>query len=383
MTHDIRTSVAIVGGGLAGLYAARRLHALGIDFHLFEARDRLGGRILSANDQGHSSNDGFDLGPSWFWPEMQRGLAALVDELELETFPQYSDGDVVVEQLPHEEPRRYQGMPQAPQSMRVAGGTGAFIPALSKTLPPEALRLGMRVRQATLNNSEVLLTIVAPDGAEHEVAAEHVIFALPPRLLASSVAFTPDIDSATAILWRHTATWMAPHAKFFALYRQSFWRDAGLSGTAQSQVGPLVEIHDATTASGMPALFGFLGVHTDQRAALGEDALTQACIIQLTRLFGPEAGRPHATLIKDWAADPLTATADDRAPTGHPEPARIPWVNGVWKNRMFLAGSETSTIAPGYLAGAIAAAERAVIEIHGSRKYLGSRWRNIRVRSLF
>jgi len=363
MKHERRMSVAIVGGGLAGLYAARRLHALGIDFHLFEARDRLGGRILTANDQGHSSNDGFDLGPSWFWPEMQRGLAALVDELGLETFPQYSDGDMVVERLPHEEPRRYQGMPQAPQSMRVAGGTGAFIPALSETLPREALRLGMRVRHATLNNSEVLLTIVAPDGAEQEVAAEHVIFALPPRLLASSVAFTPDIDSATAILWRHTATWMAPHAKFFALYRQPFWRDAGLSGTAQSQVGPLVEIHDATTASGMPALFGFLGVHADQRAALGEDALTHACITQLTRLFGPEAGHPHATLLKDWAADPLTATADDRAPTGHPEPARIPWVTGAWKNRMFLAGSETSTTAPGYLAGAIAAAERTVLEL--------------------
>lgn len=383
MTRDIRTSVAIVGGGPAGLYAARRLHALGIDFHLVEARDRLGGRILSANDQGHSSNDGFDLGPSWFWPEMQRGLAALVDELGLETFPQYSDGDVVVERLPHEEPRRYQGMPQAPQSMRVAGGTGAFITALSETLPPNTLGLGMRVSHARLNNSDVTLTIAAPDRTEHEVAAERVIFALPPRLLASSVTFMPDIDSATVSLWRNTATWMAPHAKFFALYRRSFWRDAGLSGTAQSQVGPLVEIHDATTASGMPALFGFLGVHADQRVALGEEALTHACITQLTRLFGPEAGRPHATLIKDWAADPLTATADDRAPTGHPDPARIPWVNGVWKNRMFLAGSETSTTAPGYLAGAIAAAERAVIEIHGSRKYLGSRWRNIRVRSLF
>ena len=374
MKHERRTSVAIVGGGLAGLYAARRLHALGIEFQLLEARNRLGGRILSASDTGHSSTDGFDLGPSWFWPEMQRGLAALVDELGLESFPQYSDGDVVVERLPHEEPRRYQGMPQAPQSMRVAGGTGAFITALSATLPREALRLGMRVRHATLNNSEVLLTIVARDGAEHEVAAEHVIFALPPRLLVSSVAFTPDIDSATAILWRHTPTWMAPHAKFFALYRQSFWRDAGLSGTAQSQVGPLVEIHDATTASGMPALFGFLGVGADQRAVLGEAALIHACIEQLTRLFGPEAGRPHATLLKDWAADPLTATAADRSPGGHPEPTRTPWVNGVWKDRLFLAGSETSAIAPGYLAGAIAAAERAVLELRskGQNKGVGN-----------
>ncbi|HQY59144.1 MAG: FAD-dependent oxidoreductase [Nitrospira sp.] len=368
MKHTIRTTVAIVGGGLAGLYAARRLHALGISFQLLEARERLGGRILSANDQGQSSNDGFDLGPSWFWPEMQRGMAALVEELGLATFPQQSEGEVIVERTSREEPKRYQGIPQAPPSMRVAGGTGALITALSEKLPPEALHLSMRVTHATLSHSDVLLTIIARDGAEHEVVAEHVIFALPPRLLASSVAFMPDIDAATAIRWRDTATWMAPHAKFFALYQHPFWREAGLSGTAQSQVGPLIEIHDATTASGTPALFGFLGVGADQRAAIGEDALTRACIKQLARLFGPEAGQPRATLLKDWAADPLTATADDRSPSGHPEPAQAPWVTGAWKGRMFLAGSETSTTAPGYLAGAIAAAEQAVAELHGSRE---------------
>ena len=368
MKRDLQTSVAIVGGGLAGLYAARRLHALGIGFQLFEARDRLGGRILSANEMGQSSHDGFDLGPSWFWPGMQPGMAALVEELGLATFPQHSDGDVVVEQSSREEPRRYQGIPQEPPSMRVTGGTGALIQALSDTLPLEVVRLGMRVSHATLTSSDVLLTLVAPDGSEQEFAAEQVIFALPPRLLASSVSFMPDIESATARRWRDTATWMAPHAKFFALYQQPFWRDAGLSGTAQSQVGPLVEIHDATTASGMPALFGFLGVGADQRAVLGEAALTHACIEQLTRLFGPEAGRPRATLLKDWAADPLTATAADRSPGGHPEPSRTPWVNGVWKDRLFLAGSETSATAPGYLAGAIAAAERAVIELQGRRE---------------
>ena len=34
---------------------------------------------------------------------------------------------------------------------------------------------------------------------------------------------------------------MAPHAKFFAIYNQPFWRASGLSGTAQSMVGPMVE----------------------------------------------------------------------------------------------------------------------------------------------
>ena len=78
MKHTIRTTVAIVGGGLAGLYAARRLHALGLGFQLFEAREPLGGRIPSTNKAGHSSNEGFDFGPSWVLAEMQRRLAGLV-----------------------------------------------------------------------------------------------------------------------------------------------------------------------------------------------------------------------------------------------------------------------------------------------------------------
>ena len=62
--------VLIIGGGLAGLTAARLLHHAGIGFQLLEARDRLGGRILSTDASGEVSDDGFDLGPSWFWPGM-------------------------------------------------------------------------------------------------------------------------------------------------------------------------------------------------------------------------------------------------------------------------------------------------------------------------
>ncbi len=39
-------------------------------------------------------------------------------------------------------------------------------------------------------------------------------------------------------------------------YFSPFWRDIGLSGTAQSMVEPLLEIHEATTASGAAAFFG-------------------------------------------------------------------------------------------------------------------------------
>ena len=57
--------VAIVGGGLCGLALAHSLQARGADWRLFEARDRLGGRILSQPD-GRGGR--IDLGPTWFWP---------------------------------------------------------------------------------------------------------------------------------------------------------------------------------------------------------------------------------------------------------------------------------------------------------------------------
>ena len=146
----------------------------------------------------------------------------------------------------------------------------------------------------------------------------------------------------------------------FALYDRPFWREAGLSGTAQSMVGPMAEMHDATTAGGRAALFGFLGVGADQRTVLGEDALTAACLTQLARIFGEEARTPLATFLKDWSADPLTATPADRVAGGHVIPNDDPWVSEAWKQRLLLAGSETSPVEPGYLAGAVIAARRAV-----------------------
>jgi monoamine oxidase len=140
----------------------------------------------------------------------------------------------------------------------------------------------------------------------------------------------------------------------------------GLCGTAQSGVGPMVEIHDACAMperDGGAALFGFVGVPAAMRRRVGEPVLRQHCLAQLARLFGPEAAAPLATRFKDWAADPLTATADDGDATGHPEPVREAWFDAPWSSRAVLAGSETAPAHPGYLEGALLAAEAAVARL--------------------
>lgn len=44
MSQSMQKTIAVVGGGFAGTVAARNLSAAGFEVHLFEARDRLGGR---------------------------------------------------------------------------------------------------------------------------------------------------------------------------------------------------------------------------------------------------------------------------------------------------------------------------------------------------
>jgi monoamine oxidase len=85
--------VVVVGAGLAGLVAARRLTAEGIDCVVVEARDRVGGRTLN-----HSIGDGkiVEVGGQWIGPTQTRVLE-LMRELGLESFPTHHQGEHVIE----------------------------------------------------------------------------------------------------------------------------------------------------------------------------------------------------------------------------------------------------------------------------------------------
>jgi monoamine oxidase len=83
-----RADVAIVGAGLAGLTAARRLVAAGRSVVVLEARDRVGGRTLNANlGGGHLT----ELGAQFIGPTHDR-IAALARAVGVPTFKTYNTG---------------------------------------------------------------------------------------------------------------------------------------------------------------------------------------------------------------------------------------------------------------------------------------------------
>ncbi|MDY0406475.1 FAD-dependent oxidoreductase [Virgibacillus sp. 179-BFC.A HS] len=334
----MKKPIVIVGAGLSGLRAASLLHAQGIECKVLEARARIGGRILSISDSKRQELGHFDLGPTWFWPEYERTIAQLVKELNVKTSLQYNDGAMLSEQFQNKTPERYI-LPEGSvvSSVRFAGGAQTLVDAIADTIPAGVIDLETQVRKIRLEKDGTI-TVEADlaDETKKEFPASAVILALPPRIVARRIEFTPFLSSNLIADLINKPTWMAGQAKAVAIYDYPFWRESGLSGFATSRIGPLQEIHDASPETGAGALFGFFGIPAKVRQKIGKDDIYKLVVDQLIRLFGSPAQNISAFLYKDWAKDSETAVAEDLAPLrdfpsyGQIQPA------GIWKKKIFL-----------------------------------------------
>ena len=86
-----RVDVVIIGAGVSGLTAARKIRAAGRSVCVLEARDRVGGRTLTRDFNGTT----VDLGGQWLGPTQKRALA-LARELDLDLYPQFDSGRKVM-----------------------------------------------------------------------------------------------------------------------------------------------------------------------------------------------------------------------------------------------------------------------------------------------
>lgn len=357
--------IVIVGAGLSGLRAASLLTAQGIECMVLEARDRIGGRVLSTSDASRPDLGEFDLGPTWFWPQYESTITNLVNELNLNTFVQYTKGEMLVERSPNKAPERYV-LPENSdaRSMRIIGGVQSLIDAVAATIPSGIVELETRVTAIRLDEAGgITVEAELADGNRKKVSASAVILALPPRIIARHIEFFPSLPSNLITNLVNKPTWMGGQAKAVAIYERPFWRDSGLSGFASSWVGPLQEIHDASPETGSGALFGFFGMPAKMRRELSEDKIFRLVIDQLVRLFGPSAKNVSSILYKDWSRDLETAVEEDQEPLRDFASYGQPPKAGVWEKKIIFAGTETNSQYGGHLAGALQSAEHAVLEI--------------------
>lgn len=357
----MKQSVVIIGAGISGLYAATLLEKAGVDYAILEARDRTGGRVLSGLElAGTSAGFPVDMGAAWFWPDIQPDFAHLIDRLNLSTIAHGRPGDMLYERQLNTPPERYPAWESSPASFRLKGGMQALTAALKNQIPVEKIKTGHQVVAVSRSGKEVQVHTRSEGSNKAVFYGEHVFLALPPAL-AAEIDFKPAMPERLLSNWRKTPTWMAPHAKYVAVYKTDFLHARQLSGNAGSRVGPMVEIHDVSEPdSGKIVLFGFIGVPAKSRRTVTEAVLKGLCREQLVRLFGQDAAEPEAEYIKDWSADPFTATEFDLLQeAGHAVPEQLP-ARGEWTGEITGIASEWSPQFSGYLAGAIDSASKGV-----------------------
>ncbi len=342
------TDVLIIGAGISGLIAAKHVHDRQLSFKVLEARNRIGGRAYSVK-----SGAGYlEAGPAWVWPQYQPQIRTLIATHNIDTLAQYENGDFLLERA--NEIRRGQYPKRYSDAVRLKDGMQSLTKALADDLPEDSIELNCAVDTVNIEENIRLTT-----ESKRSFSAKAVISTVP-GLLLHDCEFTPPLPQKLVDALGRWPTWMASHAKVLIRYSHPFWRDDGLSGSAVSHVGPLLEIADQSSESdGLYALFAFIAwpATVRQQRAL---TLQQDCIDHLVRLFGSAAANPESFHLQDWAQEKFTAAERDQIEIGYHPPYGEPLLSQGWfDNRLFFAGTETSEEHGGLIEGAIMAGQRA------------------------
>lgn len=358
---------AIVGGGLSGVALARNLVRQGRTVALFEARERLGGRILSVANAGSAGV--VDLGPTWLWPDTQPLMKNLIAELGLASIRQNDDGSSLHLNDPDKAPERIDGRMLHEGARRLPGGMAQLIDKLAAELPPGLFHFNHVLTEVGDRGDHAVLTFAA-GGDIIEVEARQIVLTVPPRLLEQGVRFTPALDETTQEAMRGTATWMAAQAKVVFSYDRAFWREAGQSGNAfvTHQQAVIGEIYDACDGDpGNAALGGFLALSPELRASFSV-GLPLLMTSQMVQVFGSVL-EPAGLHYQDWANESFTCSGLDRTSPGneHVAVANPMLRRPQWDGRLHLAGAETAASGAGYLEGALEAARRVELSLNRGR----------------
>jgi monoamine oxidase len=205
---------------------------------------------------------------------------------------------------------------------------------------------------------------VAVSAGNGVARARRMIVTAPPPTCAR-IDWQPALPMARAQLTQRMPG--GSYLKCQAIYDEPFWRADGLSGSGASDTGPPTTTFDNSPHDGSPGiLLGFVsGSDARRLSRLGISERRRAVLEGFARMYGPRALRAERYIEQDWSREPWTGGAPifympPGTWTGLGQALREPVGPIHW------AGSETSTVWPGYMDGAVRSGERAAAEVLGS-----------------
>jgi monoamine oxidase len=439
---DRSVDVVVVGAGLCGLTAARKLQQAGRSVHVIESDARVGGRVWTG-----AASDGTPLnyGATFIGPGQDK-IAALAAELGVGTYKTWNTGDNVLYfdgrrqtytgAIPPLDPvtlldaQRLQAKldqmaqevdPAAPWKAAKAGeydGQTFETWKLANTLLPGTRKLmdlainaifsvesrdvsllfvlayiraagslellidtdgGAQERQFVGGSQQIPMKLAAQIGDANvtvgspvrrivttggvstvtsdaiTVQGRRVIVAVPPTM-ATRIEYQPGLAARKDQLYQHLP--FGSIGKAIAVYPSAFWRDAGLTGQATSDTGPMKATFDISPDGGKPGvLMGFIdGQDARDFSQLSSEQRRSACLSQFATYFGDAARSPREYQDVLWDEQPLHRGC----PVCVPGPGVITGYTDALHaadGSIHFASTETATVWTGYMDGAIRAGE--------------------------
>jgi monoamine oxidase len=347
-----KEKVILIGAGLCGLYTAFLLQKKGIEILILEGNSRIGGRIKTITG---TTKVTMEMGATWFGNQ-HYNLKKVLHTLEIPFFKQHTQGISLFETMSFVPPQKFEIPDTEEPSFRIEGGTSALINKLTTEIGIEHIKTSTKIISIKEENKKLILI----DSEGNSYSADKVISTIPPNLLINSILFEPNLPENIIQLANKTHTWMGESIKFSVEYKTPFWKEKNYSGTLFSQASIIQEMYDHSTAdnSGF-ALKGFLNGAT---AVLSKEERQQKVIQQLITFFGPEASDYIAYFENVWREEPFTFHPYKELVLAHQNNGHPLFKNPFLNQKLYISGAETAAQNPGYMDGAIFAANTIALE---------------------
>ena len=330
-------SVGVIGAGAAGIAAARQLVDAGFDVVVYEARERIGGRVHTDMSLGVP----IDLGGSWIQGVEGNPMAAIADEINAPRVPTNWDSTITHDAEGNRIPNNFWAAPtrvvngaagkgvtieaaidnalvgrdqsymdkfnfavvatfeheyaadvellsaEAPHEGSYFRGGDVLLPGgyleLIKTLTHDLdIRLGSPVERLVWTTGRAGIVI-----AGHEYAHDHVVVTLPLGVLkANDVVFEPRLpDNKQGAIDRFG---MGLLNKVVLEFPEAFWDQAiDYFGYVSEDRGKWAQWFDMERVTGRPIVLAFhAGSVAERMEAMSDDMILAEAMSTLTTIYG-------------------------------------------------------------------------------------------------
>ena len=349
MTQSKKLDVLIIGAGLSGLCSAYHLIKKDKQIKIIEAQERVGGRILT---QGYEEGEPLELGATWLGAKHTH-LRQILSELGIDVFEQNMGRKAIFEPISTSPPYLASLNQNAEPSFRIKGGSTTLINHLLNKIGQDKVLYSEKILAIKQLGSDI--NVISDQGS---YLAKKVITTIPPNLLVNTIEFLPSLSNELLNIAGQTHTWMDDSIKVGLAYKEAFWKTQEKSGTIMSNVGPVHEMYEHNDYDNQ--FFALKGFLNGSYYNLTREARLEKILTQLRKYYGPVVDEYTSYYEKVWRHEPTTYYPYRTHIVPHQNHGHAVYQTSFWNNQLVISGSETATVFPGYMEGAIYSGLKAV-----------------------